>query len=91
MLDFLLLLLVPVIAIWYPIASEWGKPLLWLIWLRVIWRFYARTAKSNFPVVDCVISFVGLPLLAFLLTRSAVQVKVSKRVEWKGRTYKTGR
>jgi glycosyltransferase involved in cell wall biosynthesis len=91
MLDFLLLLLVPVIAIWYPIASEWGKPLLWLIWLRVIWRFYARTAKSNFPAVDCAISFVGLPLLAFLLTRSAVQVKVSKRVEWKGRTYKTGR
>ncbi len=90
MLDFLLLVLVPVIALTYPIMSEWGRPLLWIIWLRVIWRFYARTAKSNFSVADCAISFVGLPLLAFLLVRSAVQVKVSKRVEWKGRTYRTG-
>jgi hypothetical protein len=91
MLDFLLLVLVPVIAISYPIQSQWGRPLLWIIWLRVIWRFYARTAKSNFPVPDCVISFLGLPLLAFLLVRSTLQVKLHKSVEWKGRTYKTGR
>jgi hypothetical protein len=57
----------------------------------VLWRFYARTAKSNFPPVDCGLAFLGLPLLIYLLVRSTIQVKMAKAVEWKGRTYRTGR
>jgi len=90
MLDFLLLILVPVAALEYPYLTTLARTLLWVVEARVIWRFYARTAKSNFPLFDCVVSFLGLPLLVFLLIRSTVQVKLHKAVKWKGRTYRTG-
>jgi glycosyltransferase involved in cell wall biosynthesis len=91
LLDFLLIVLVPVIALRWPFLTTLAKALLWVVWLRVLWRFYARTAKSNFSPIDCAISFLGLPLLILLLIRSTIQVKVLKAVEWKGRSYKTGR
>ena len=58
-----------------------------LLWLRTIFRFYARVAKSNFPFVDCAISPLGLPLFAALLFRSWFKHRVLKQVSWKGRTY----
>ena len=91
LLDFLLIVGLPVLAGVYPFLTTLQKTLLWIVWLRVLWRFYARVAKSNFPPLECAISFLGLPLLIFLLIRSTIQVKLHKAVEWKGRTYRTGR
>jgi glycosyltransferase involved in cell wall biosynthesis len=58
-----------------------------LLWLRNLWRFYRRVAKSNFPFVDCLISPLALPLFAALLYRSWFVHTVTKRVAWKGRDY----
>ena len=58
-----------------------------LLWLRTLFRFYARVAKSNFPFIDCAISPLGLPLFAALLYRSWFKHRVLKQVTWKGRTY----
>jgi glycosyltransferase involved in cell wall biosynthesis len=61
--------------------------LLMLVWIRNLWRFYARVAKSNFPAIDCAISPLALPLFIALLYRSWFQNRVLHRVGWKGRTY----
>ncbi|HZD50851.1 MAG TPA: glycosyltransferase family 2 protein [Silvibacterium sp.] len=58
-----------------------------LLWVRNIWRYYRRVAKSNFPFVDCLISPLALPLFAILLYRSWFVHTVTKRVAWKGRDY----
>jgi glycosyltransferase involved in cell wall biosynthesis len=58
-----------------------------LLWLRTLFRFYARVAKSNFPFLDCAISPLGLPLFVVLLYRSWFKHRVLKQVRWKGRTY----
>ncbi len=88
-LDFLLIFGLPFFALVYPFLNHLQRTLIFLVWARVLWRFYARVAKSNFPAVDCAISILGLPLLVFLLVRSYMQVKVHKVVEWKGRSYST--
>jgi len=61
--------------------------LLMLVWLRNLWRFFARVAKSNFPGVDCALSPLALPLFAILLYKSWFQNTILRRVSWKGRTY----
>ena len=58
-----------------------------ILWVRNLFRFYGRVAKSNFPFVDCALSPLGLPLFVFLLYRSWFKHRVVKRVSWKGRTY----
>jgi len=58
-----------------------------LIWIRNVWRFYRRVAKSNFPFRDCLITPLALPLLSVLLYRSWFHHTVTKRVSWKGREY----
>jgi glycosyltransferase involved in cell wall biosynthesis len=58
-----------------------------LIWVRNLWRYYRRVAKSNFPFADCLITPLALPLLAILLYRSWFHHSVTKRVSWKGREY----
>jgi glycosyltransferase involved in cell wall biosynthesis len=58
-----------------------------LLWLRNLWRYYRRVAKSNFPFWDCLISPLALPLFAVLLYRSWFVHTVTKRVSWKGRDY----
>jgi glycosyltransferase involved in cell wall biosynthesis len=58
-----------------------------LLWVRNLFRFYGRVAKSNFPFVDCAISPLGLPLFVVLLYRSWFQHRILKRVSWKGRSY----
>ena len=92
-LDIVLILGLPILA-----AFEWNYglevlPLLhagWLIlliWLRTLWRFYARVAKSNFPALDCALSPLALPLFVAILYRSWFQNTVLHRVGWKGRSY----
>jgi glycosyltransferase involved in cell wall biosynthesis len=58
-----------------------------LLWLRTLFRFYRRVAKSNFSFLDCAISPLGLPLFVVLLYRSWFQHRILKRVSWKGRSY----
>ena len=91
LLDLLLILGIPAIVLAFPFFTPLQRTLLWLVWGRVLWRFYVRAAKSNFPPADVALSFLGLPLLIYLLVRSAIQVRYAKSVEWKGRTYKTTR
>jgi glycosyltransferase involved in cell wall biosynthesis len=94
-LDIVLLVGLPWLAIdlwsarFSPRSLEWlgaGWVLL-LLWLRTLFRFYARVAKSNFPFFDCAISPLGLPLFVVLLYRSWFKHRILKQVSWKGRTY----
>lgn len=89
-LDFLLIFGIPVVSLVYPFLTTLQRTLLWVVWVRVLWRFYARIAKSNFPATDCALSVLGIPLFAYLLIRSTLEVKLHHAVAWKGRTYKTG-
>jgi glycosyltransferase involved in cell wall biosynthesis len=95
MLDLMLLVSLPVLTIklWNArfavhslgwLGAGW---VLLLLWLRTVFRFYARVAKSNFPFLDCALAPLGLPLFVWLLYRSWFQHKVFKRVSWKGRVY----
>lgn len=56
-----------------------------LVWVRALWGFYSRVAKSNFPFKDYVWAPLGVPLYAWLLWRSWFRVTVLKQVVWKGR------
>jgi glycosyltransferase involved in cell wall biosynthesis len=95
LLDIALLIGLPLLAwkFWhYQVAYvPWFTAgwLIMLLWLRNLWRYYARVAKSNFPPIDCALSPLGLPLLAVLLYRSWFQNTILHRVSWKGRTYPT--
>lgn len=95
-LDFVLLFGLPILAylfwngrfatrgIFAYFSAGW---LLVVVWLRTLFRFYTRVAKSNFPFLDGAISPLGLPLFVMLLYRSWFQHRILKRVSWKGRSY----
>ncbi|HZL51500.1 MAG TPA: glycosyltransferase [Terracidiphilus sp.] len=95
-LDFLLLFGLPLLAVELWNARLGAHSLEWLgagwllaaLWMRTLFRFYARAAKSNFPFVDCALSPLGLPLFVILLYRSWFQHRILKQVSWKGRSYK---
>lgn len=61
-----------------------------LVWLRALWGFYSRVAKSNFPFRHYGWAPLGIPLYAWLLWRSWFRVTVLKQVVWKGREQATG-
>lgn len=95
-LDLVLLIVLPMLMYRLWNARLDVRSLTWLgagwlfaaIWVRTLFRFYARVAKSNFPFVDCAISPLGLPLFVVLLYRSWFQHRILKQVSWKGRSYK---
>ncbi len=58
-----------------------------LLWLRTLFRFYSRVAKSNFPFLDCALAPLGPADVVLLLYRSWFQHRILKRVSWKGRSY----
>jgi glycosyltransferase involved in cell wall biosynthesis len=95
-LDIVLLFLLPILAVELWNARLAAHSLEWLgagwvlaiLWLRNLFRFYARVAKSNFPFIDCALTPLGLPLFVVLLYRSWFQHRVLKQVTWKGRSYK---
>lgn len=72
-----------------PHSLEWLGVgwVLMLLWARNLFRYYRRVSRSNFPIVDCLISPLGLPLFSLLLYQSWFQHRMLKRVSWKGRTY----
>lgn len=89
LLDLALLLGLPLLA-WFFYQQNAQLVIigaLLLLWLRNLWRYYRRVAKSNFPFPDCLISPLALPLFAVLLYRSWFVHNVTKRVSWKGRDY----
>jgi len=87
-LDFLLLLGLPLLF-WHLFVVPVARYALVLVWLRVLWRFYSRVAKSNFSALDCALSVLAVPLLCLLLARSWWQHTVRSEVAWKGRAYST--
>ncbi|SPE18339.1 Glycosyl transferase, group 2 family [Candidatus Sulfotelmatomonas gaucii] len=94
-LDFALFFGLPILAyeLWNARLGAHGLEwfgagwILALLWLRTLFRFYNRVAKSSFPFIDCAISPLGLPLFVFLLYRSWFHHRILKRVSWKGRQY----
>ena len=90
LLDIVLLLL-PVLLFLYPHLVLWQQGAILVLWLRNLWRFYSRVARSNFGFVDCAISVFALPLFILLLVRSWMNHKVFHQVGWKGRVYRSGR
>jgi glycosyltransferase involved in cell wall biosynthesis len=85
-LDLVMLVGLPVLALslFYYRLAFWA---LMIVWLRTLWRFYSRVAKSNMPAGDCALAIFGLPLFAGLLWRSWFHHTVKRRVAWKGREY----
>lgn len=49
--------------------------------------FWRRVRRAHFPLVANLMSFLGLPLFAWLLVRSWLHCRVRGAVTWKGRTY----
>ena len=90
MLDVLLLLL-PFALLLFPYLVWWQRVVILLLWVRTLFRFYSRVARSNFGVADCAIAPLALPLFIFLLVRSWTGHNLTHQVAWKGREYRTGR
>jgi glycosyltransferase involved in cell wall biosynthesis len=89
-LDGLLIVALPLL-LWRFFSVPLARVALAILWLRVLWRFYARVAKSNFSAVDCAISIFALPLFCLLLLNSWWQHTVRNQVAWKGRDYSTAK
>jgi len=92
-LDLLLFFGLPAIALAFatnPTRPSWQSFVIFAIWIRTLFRFYGRAAKSNFPATDIAISILGVPFFIWLLIRSSLHHQVSKSVAWKGRSYKIG-
>ena len=96
-LDILLLVALPVLAVEFWNARLFAHSAQWLIagwvlvllWVRNLFRFYGRVAKSNFSFLNCALSPLGLPLFVWLLCRSWYHHRILKRVGWKDRSYNT--
>jgi glycosyltransferase involved in cell wall biosynthesis len=89
-LDLLLILGLPLL-LWRFFPVPLARIALALLWLKVLWRFYARVAKSNFSALDCAISVLAVPLFCLLLLTSWWQHTVRNQVAWKGRAYSTAK
>jgi glycosyltransferase involved in cell wall biosynthesis len=87
-LDSALLLGLPVL-LWYYWALFLPRYVFAALWVRTLWRFYARVAKSNFSLGNCALAIFGLPLFCLLLVRSWFFYAVRGQVVWKGREYPT--
>jgi glycosyltransferase involved in cell wall biosynthesis len=85
LLDLALIVGLPALAV--VLSQPLAKLVLLLLWLRNLWRFYRRVARSNFPALDCALSVFALPLFSVLLWRSWFHHTIRKRVVWKGRAY----
>ncbi len=88
-LDFLLFFGLPALALGIYWLVPWQRSVILLLWVRTLWRFYSRVARSNFPAIDVAISILGVPLFVFLLIRSVIHHRIKKNVVWKGRSYNT--
>jgi glycosyltransferase involved in cell wall biosynthesis len=88
-LDLALFVGLPIVALGIFWLAPWQRTVILLIWVRTLWRFYSRVARSNFPPFDVAISILGIPLFVYLLLHSVVDHRIKKNVAWKGRSYNT--
>lgn len=88
-LDLLLFFGLPALALGIYWLLPWQRSVILLLWVRTLWRFYSRVARSNFPAFDVAVSILGIPLFVFLLVRSVIHHRIKKSVAWKGRSYIT--
>ena len=65
----------------------WQPTVVSILWVRTLFRFYNRVARSHFPAAEIAISILGVPLFAWLLLRSMLHNRRRKSVAWKGRSY----
>jgi glycosyltransferase involved in cell wall biosynthesis len=86
-LDLLLFFGLPLVALSLYWLQPWQRSVIGLLWVRTLWRFYSRVARSNFPAIDVAISILGVPLFIYLLVRSVILHRIKKAVVWKGRSY----
>jgi glycosyltransferase involved in cell wall biosynthesis len=86
-LDLLLFFGLPALALGLYWLVPWQRWVILLIWVRTLWRFYSRVARSSFPAWDVAISILGVPLFIYLLIKSFIQHRIKKLVTWKGRSY----
>jgi glycosyltransferase involved in cell wall biosynthesis len=86
-LDVLLFFGLPIAAFGLYWLQPWQRSVILLIWVRTLWRFYSRAARSNFPALDVAISILGVPLFIYMLLRSVNHHRFRKSVIWKGRNY----
>jgi glycosyltransferase involved in cell wall biosynthesis len=86
-LDLLLFFGLPALALGLYWLVPWQRWVILLLWVRTLWRFYSRAARSSFQARDVAISILGVPLLVYLLTQSVIQHRIKKSVTWKGRSY----
>jgi len=91
LLDLLLFLALPALALGIPHLVTWQRAAILLLWLRTGFRFYSRVARSNFGAVDVAISIVGIPMFVSLLLWSVIQHRMRRSVRWKGRSYNPNR
>ncbi len=90
-LDILLFFGLPALALGLPWLVSWQRYVILLLWLRTLWRFYSRVARSHFPAPDIAISILGVPLFVYLLIRSVIHHRIKRSVTWKGRNYDAAR
>jgi len=86
-LDIVLFFGLPVAALGIYWLQPWQRSVILLIWVRTLWRFYSRVARSNFPALDVAISILGVPFFIYMLLRSVNHHRFKKTVTWKGRNY----
>lgn len=92
LLDMVLVVLLPLLAlgyVWQPVGGvqPLARVLFLLIWLRTLWRIWRRAARSNFAAADVALGIAGLPVFAALLINSWYAHGVFHRARWKGRVY----
>ena len=86
-LDIVLFFGLPIAAFGLYWLQPWQRSVILLIWIRTLWRFYSRVARSNFPAIDVAISILGVPFFIYMLLRSVNHHRFKKSVIWKGRNY----
>lgn len=89
-LDVLLFFGLPIVAFVFMHSARpgWQSAVVWILWLRTLFRFYNRVARSNFSAADIALSILGVPLFVWLLLRSTLHNRLRHSVPWKGRTYR---
>jgi len=86
-LDALLFFGLPIVALALSSRPPWQPAVIWILWLRTLFRFYSRVARSHFPAAGVALSILGVPLFVWLLLRSTLHNRLRRSVAWKGRTY----
>jgi glycosyltransferase involved in cell wall biosynthesis len=82
------LLLLPLVILVMPFLELWKAAVIWALWIRTLFRFFGRVRRSNFPIVDCLLSVFALPLFVVLLVHSWMRHRLFHQVAWKGREYR---